>query len=118
MRTSLEIVPRSPADLDAAIALIAARYPRIDTVNVPDRPNCELRSTDAVEQIRGRIAHRIPHLRACDFNESSATALIDTLAARGIDEVIGVAGDRADQANGFEPAAMSRFLTTHAPTLR
>lgn len=117
MRTSLEIVPRSPAELDAAIALIAARYPRIDTVNIPDRPNCELRSTDAVDHIRGRIAHRIPHLRACDFNESLATRMIETLAARGIDEVIVVAGDRADQASGFEPAAMIRFLTTHAPNL-
>ncbi len=117
MRTSLEIVPSSPAELDAAIALIAVRYPRIDTVNVPDRPNCELRSTAAVDRIRGRIAHRIPHLRACDFDESSAAALIDTLAARGIDEVIVVAGDRADEASGFEPAAMIRFLTTHAPTL-
>src|SRR4029079_366803 len=100
MRTSLEIVPRSAADLDAALSLIDARYPRIDTVNVPDRPNCDLRSTDAVHHIRGRIAHRIPHLRACDFDESSASLLIETLTERGIDEVIVVAGDKADAANG------------------
>src|SRR5882757_4997676 len=117
MRTSLEIVPRSSTELDAAIALIAARYPRIDTVNIPDRPNCELRSIDAVDCIRGRIAHRIPHLRACDFDESSAAVLIDTLMARAIDEVIVVAGDRADEACGFEPAAMIRFLTARAPAL-
>ena len=95
MRTSLEIVPRSLAELDAAISLIAARYPRIDTVNVPDRPNCDLRSTDAAHHIRGRIAHRIPHLRACDFDESSAPLLIEALTGREIDEVIVVAGDKA-----------------------
>ncbi|HTK97954.1 MAG TPA: methylenetetrahydrofolate reductase [Pseudomonadales bacterium] len=114
MRTSLEIVPRSLAELDAAISLIAARYPRIDTVNVPDRPSCDLRSTDAAHHIRGRIAHRIPHLRACDFDESSASLLIETLTERGIDEVIVVAGDKADAANGFEPTALIRHLATHA----
>jgi len=117
MRTSLEIVPRSTADLDDAIALIEARYPRIDTVNVPDRPNCELRSTDAVHHIRGRIAHRIPHLRACDFDESSAESLIDALSARDIDEVIVVAGDKAEAASRFEPTALIRVLASHSPHL-
>ena len=68
MRTSLEIVPRSAAELSAAVDLIATRYPRIDTVNVPDLATCELRSIDAVEHIRDRVLHRIPHLRACDFD--------------------------------------------------
>ena len=117
MRTSLEIVPRSAADLNTAVELIATRYPRIDTVNVPDLANCELRSIDAVDRIRDRIAHRIPHLRACDFDESSAIELIELLSARGIDEVIVVAGDRRADAplrTGFEPIAMIRFLAAHA----
>ena len=109
MRTSLEIVPHGTADLDAALDLIAARYPRIDTVNIPDRSNCDLRSIDAVHHIRGRIAHRIPHLRACDFDESSAGALIEAINNRGIDEVIVIAGDKADAAQGFEPTALIRI---------
>ncbi len=117
MRTSLEIVPHSTADLDTAIALIRARYPRIDTVNVPDRPNCDLRSTDAVHHIRGRIAHRIPHLRSCDFDDGSVAALLEVLVAREIDEVIVVAGDKAEAAKGFEPTALIRALTSHAPRL-
>lgn len=117
MRTSLEIVPRSLAELDAAISLIGARYPRIDTVNVPDRPNCDLRSTDAVHHIRGRIAHRIPHLRACDFDNSSAHRLVETLTAREIDEVIVVAGDKADEGVGFEPTELIRFLARHSANL-
>jgi methylenetetrahydrofolate reductase (NADPH) len=120
MRTSLEIVPRSEAELSAAVQLIATRYPRIDTVNVPDRPNCELRSIDAVDRIRDRIAHRIPHLRACDFDELSATELLGRLDARGIDEVIVVAGDRRSDATlhaGFEPSTMIGFLAAHAPSL-
>ena len=117
MRTSLEIVPRSPAELHAAVDLIATRYPRIDTVNVPDLATCTLRSIDAVDQIRDRVAHRIPHLRACDFDEASAIELIALLDARGIDEVIVVAGDSRGDAprTGFEPSAMIRFLAAHAP---
>jgi methylenetetrahydrofolate reductase (NADPH) len=119
MRTSLEIVPRSPAELSAAVDLIATRYPRIDTVNVPDLATCELRSIDAVEHIRARVAHRIPHLRACDFDEPAAIELIALLHARGIDEVIVVAGDRRSDAprTGFEPGAMIRFLAVHAPNV-
>ena len=120
MRTSLEIVPRSPADLDAAVALIAARYPRIDTVNVPDRPGSQLRSIDAADLVRGRIAHRIVHLRSCDFDEPSVTPLIGALTARDIDEVIVVAGDRpTDSAMdaGLSPCALIRALATGAPHL-
>ena len=105
--------------MSAAVDLIATRYPRIDTVNVPDLATCELRSVDAVEHIRDRVAHRIPHLRACDFDESSAIGLIALLDARGIDEVIVVAGDRRPDTprGGFEPGAMIRFLAAHAPHL-
>ena len=117
MRTSLEIVPRSAAELNAAVDLIATRYPRIDTVNVPDLATCEMRSVDAVDHIRDRVAHRIPHLRACDFDEPSAIELIAQLDTRGIDEVIVVAGDRRGDAPraGFEPGSMIRFLAAHAP---
>jgi methylenetetrahydrofolate reductase (NADPH) len=105
--------------LRAAVDLITTRYPRIDTVNVPDLATCELRSIDAVEHIRDRVAHRIPHLRACDFDESSAIGLIALLHARGIDEVIVVAGDPRGGATrtGLEPSAMIRFLAVHAPRL-
>ena len=118
MRTSLEIVPRTGAELDAAITLIATRYPGIDTVNVPDRPNCALSSLDAANRIRGRILHRIPHLRACDFAEPAAIELIHRLTALGINEVIVIAGDRAADADrrvGFEPTELIRFIAKHAP---
>jgi methylenetetrahydrofolate reductase (NADPH) len=117
MRTSLEIVPRTVADLDATAQLIAARYPRIETVNIPDRPNCDVRSVDAAAHLRGRIAHRIPHLRACDFDPTSALRLVDSLATRQIGEVIVVAGDHDGIRPGFEPTALIEFLTTHAKNL-
>jgi len=118
MRTSLEIVPRDFADLDAAADLIATRYPRIDTVNIPDRPNCDVRSVDAADRLRGRVAHRIPHLRACDFDPLSALRLLESLAAKRIDEVIVVAGDvDGTDRPGFEPSALIAFLTRHSSGL-
>ncbi len=118
MRTSLEIVPRSVADLTAAVALLAARYPGIDTVNIPDRPNCALDSVAAAHCVHGRIAHRIPHLRSRDFDAASAIQLAARLTEYAIDEVIVVAGDRrGDSAVGFEPIELIAFLRDHAPGL-
>lgn len=116
MRTSLEIVPRSVGELDAAVALIAARYPGIDTVNLPDRPNCVLGSVAAAHCIRGRIAHRIPHLRSHDFDKASAASLVARLNEYAIDEVIVVAGDRRGE-GGFEPVQLIAFLRAHASAI-
>jgi methylenetetrahydrofolate reductase (NADPH) len=121
MRTSLEVVPRSAAALFAAIELIRNRYPGIDTVNVPDLANCELSSIDAVTLIVGRIPHRIPHLRARDFDVSSAPALAERLRLCSIDEVIVIAGDTRsanDTGAGFEPTALMQFLADRLPNLR
>jgi methylenetetrahydrofolate reductase (NADPH) len=118
MRTSLEIVPRTAADLDVTARLIATRYPRIETVNIPDRPNCELRSVDAAAHLHGRIAHRIPHLRACDFDAAKAEWLLDSLSTKAITEVIVVAGDHDGGARpGFEPSALIEFLAARSRSL-
>jgi methylenetetrahydrofolate reductase (NADPH) len=119
MRTSLEVVPRSAAELVAAVDLIRSRYPGIDTVNVPDLATCQLGSVDAVTLLAGRIAHRIPHLRARDFDAATAPALAERLQQRGIDEVIVIAGDKrtTNDAGGFEPTTLIRFLADRLPNL-
>jgi methylenetetrahydrofolate reductase (NADPH) len=120
MRTSLEVVPRSAAALLAAVQLIRNRYPGIDTVNVPDLANCELRSTAAVALIEGRIEHRIPHLRARDFDAASVASLLAELRQLALREVIVIAGDKrgaADPDNGFEPTALIRRLAGDLPDL-
>jgi methylenetetrahydrofolate reductase (NADPH) len=120
MRTSLEIVPRSGAELHATVELITTRYPRIDTVNIPDLANCELNSVDAVRRIGTAVAHRIPHLRSHDFDERSAERLAATLTASGIDEVVVVAGDRRSDPSppdALAPCAMIRILGAHTPHL-
>jgi methylenetetrahydrofolate reductase (NADPH) len=119
MRTSLEVVPRSAAELIAAVELVQSRFPGIDTVNVPDVATCELGSVDAVTLIAGRIPHRIPHLRARDFNSATAQLLAERLQLRGIDEVIVIAGDKRNMhdPDGFEPTALIRFLADRLPNV-
>jgi methylenetetrahydrofolate reductase (NADPH) len=102
------------------VQLVRDRYPGIDTINVPDLANCELRSVDAVALIEGRIAHRIPHLRARDFNTTSVSMLADRLRHRSIREVIVIAGDKrgaAEPADGFEPTTLIRRLARIVPNL-
>jgi len=117
MRTSLEVVPRSNAALRSTLALIAARFPRIDTVNLPDLANCALSSIDAACTIAGQIEHRIPHLRARDFTAATAQTLTDRLHQLRIDEVIVIAGDtRADGINGgLTPAQIIAHIAKVLP---
>lgn len=119
MRTSIELVPRSRADLLAAAALVNARYPRIDTVNVPDVASCELDSVTAVTLLAGSIAHRIPHLRSRDFSPRNVATLASALERSRVDEVIVIAGDvRGAEASGsFTPVELIGWLTRHFPRL-
>jgi methylenetetrahydrofolate reductase (NADPH) len=117
MRTSLEIVPYDLAALDAAAHLIAKRYPRIDTINLPDRADSSLGSIAAATQLRARIVHRIPHLRACDFIEASVPALIEALAGAAVDEVVVIAGDQREPRTGLEPTQLITRLTRAARNL-
>jgi methylenetetrahydrofolate reductase (NADPH) len=119
MRTSLEVVPRSGAALAAAVALVARRYPGIDTVNLPDLANCELDSMAAAAAVAGHVRHRIPHLRARDLNSDTANEIAARLAQHAIDEVIVVAGDaRGDGANeGLTPTQLIAHLARALPNL-
>jgi methylenetetrahydrofolate reductase (NADPH) len=119
MRTSLEVVPRSNAALRSTLELVTARYPRIDTVNLPDLANCTLTSMDAAVATAGLIEHRIPHLRARDFTVATAHALTVRLQQQRIDEVIVIAGDvRADSVgDGLTPTQLIGFIAEVLPTV-
>ena len=67
MRISIELVPRSPAALDASLATLRASFPAIDTVNIPDLVRFPFRSWHACARARQQVPNAIPHLRARDF---------------------------------------------------
>jgi methylenetetrahydrofolate reductase (NADPH) len=92
-RLSVELVPRSPASLDADLATLAARFPAIDTVNIPDLLRFELRSWQACGQALGRLPRAIPHLRAMDFAPERLEPLLAALDQHRLPEVLVVRGD-------------------------
>ena len=92
-RVSLELVPRSRASLDADLAAIAAQFPSVDTVNIPDLLRFELRSWEACGHARRKLPRAIPHLRAMDFAPERVEPLLAELAAHGLGEVLVVRGD-------------------------
>ena len=92
-RLSLELVPRSLASLDADLTALAAHFPGVDTVNIPDLLRFELRSWEACGQARRRFARAIPHLRAMDFSPEALGPLLAQLDGHDLGEVLVVRGD-------------------------
>jgi methylenetetrahydrofolate reductase (NADPH) len=92
-RLSLELVPRSLASLDADLAAIAAHFPGVDTVNIPDLLRFELRSWEACGHARARLPRAIPHLRAMDFAADRLEPLLAQLERHRLGEVLVVRGD-------------------------
>jgi methylenetetrahydrofolate reductase (NADPH) len=115
MQVSLEIVPRSPADLERAAELGRA-FPAIGAVNVPDLLRFPLRSWEACADLRAdpAIADRfrlIPHLRAIDFDPNAPFPLGSALRAAGITRVLAIAGDPPqDMARRVYPATTVEFI--------
>jgi methylenetetrahydrofolate reductase (NADPH) len=92
-RISIELVPRSAASIASDLGTVAARFPGVDTVNIPDLLRFELRSWEACGQARRRLARAIPHLRAMDFAPAELGPLLAELDAHGLGEVLVVRGD-------------------------
>jgi methylenetetrahydrofolate reductase (NADPH) len=121
-RISIELVPRSPASLDAELREIRERFPDVDTVNVPDLLRFPLRSWEACAQARGCLPRAIPHLRAMDAAPDAPFALREKLAAAGIRDVLVVTGDPpqdlAHRVHPTTPVELIRRIKREAPELR
>ncbi len=92
-RISVELVPRSPESLTAELAAVGARFPALDTVNLPDLERFSLRSWEACALARPRFPVAIPHLRALDVDLAEIDEWAARLDALGLDRVIAVRGD-------------------------
>jgi methylenetetrahydrofolate reductase (NADPH) len=92
---SIELVPRSPDSLRADLQVMREHLPAVRMVNIPDLLGFELRSWEACRQARAALPRAIPHLRAMDVDlEHGVRALVETLRAADLHEVLVVQGDR------------------------
>lgn len=92
MRISIELVPRNETDLRAQLAEVA-RFPRVDTVNIPDIIRFPLRSWQSCGVARETVPRVIPHLRAIDVDVQRPLAAAAQLECDGVEEALVVAGD-------------------------
>jgi len=95
MEISLEAVPRSEEALREAAA-VAARFPAVTLVNVPDLTRFSIRSWEACALLAGGASSSfalMPHLRARDFHPSKPFPLGEWFARHGIDRVLVISGD-------------------------
>ncbi len=104
-RISIELVPRNTASLNRELADLAAQFPFIDTVNIPDLLRFDVRSWQGCALARRRMPHAIPHLRAIDFGRDEPFPLAGFLREHGIDEVLVVTGDPPPADAGREDGA-------------
>jgi methylenetetrahydrofolate reductase (NADPH) len=124
MFISLEAVPRSRETL-AETAGIAAEFPQINIINIPDLLRFPLRSWDAcgiLETPGEPQFDRMPHIRAIDFDMTKPFPHRDLFRARGIRRVLVIAGDPpkdgAHRTYATETAAFINKLKTEMPELR
>ena len=122
MRVSIELVPRNEASLDAQLREMAASFPGVDTVNLPDIVRFPLRSWSGCEKVRHFVPHAIPHLRAIDVDLERPLEAAASLGEGGLDEVLVVSGDPPSDMSravyGSSPVEVIRKLKREHPGVR
>jgi len=91
---SIELVPRSAEALEAELRLVKQEFPAVDTINIPDLLNFDLRSWQGGALASQHFPHVIPHLRAIDFNLEAPDPFAPFFAAGDFDSVLVVTGDQ------------------------
>jgi methylenetetrahydrofolate reductase (NADPH) len=111
MRVSVELIPRSEADL-AEQLLDAAHVPGVDTINLPDLTRFPYRSWDACRQV-GRAGYRtVAHVRAIDVAMERPLPFEAALHDGTLDEVLVVAGDApADMSREVHPTTSVQVIS-------
>src|SRR5690606_17134205 len=104
---SIELVPRSMERLLAEAEAVAARFPQMTWLNIPDIKRLPVRSDEAALACVGGSFRVIPHIRARDRDVAASVRLLERLAHAGVTDALIVTGDRIRQ---DEPADHPRTL--------
>ncbi|PLX99128.1 MAG: 5,10-methylenetetrahydrofolate reductase, partial [Desulfuromonas sp.] len=91
---SIELVPRSEAALEKELQLVKNHFPAIDTINIPDLLNFDLRSWQGGAVAQKHFPHVIPHLRAIDFDLDSESPFAGLSSAGDFAAMLVITGDR------------------------
>ena len=89
---SIELVPRSEESLERELKLVKKYFPSIDTINIPDLLNFDLRSWEGGRLARKYVTNVIPHLRAIDFDLESGNPCDRIFCGGGFDKLLVITG--------------------------
>ncbi len=93
MRISVELIPRSEAEVYADASLVHAAMPEVNAFNIPDLMHFPLRSWDACAIASKILPASIPHIRAIDIPPVGDLPMAEAILASGLSEVLVVRGD-------------------------
>jgi methylenetetrahydrofolate reductase (NADPH) len=93
MRLSVELVPRSAAELVSDALIVKTALPAATALNLPDLTQFPMRSWEACEVTSRIVPASIPHLRAIDFGTGEAEEVAQRVLQAGLREVLVVRGD-------------------------
>lgn len=93
MNISIELVPRSEADVQQDLEIVRANLSRVTMVNIPDLLRFPLRSWRACGIAKNHYERAIPHIRAVDFDPHAAFLIAEELDELGLDTLLVVSGD-------------------------
>lgn len=93
MRISVELVPRSEADLHADAIAVKTGMPQANAFNIPDLMRFPLRSWTACAITSKIMPASIPHIRAIDVPPGGDLPMAEVILSSGLSEVLVVRGD-------------------------
>jgi methylenetetrahydrofolate reductase (NADPH) len=93
MRISVELIPRSEAELLRDATLVRSAMPQVNAFNIPDLMQFPLRSWEACKLTSNLLPASIPHIRAIDIPPGGELPLIESIQAAAITEILVIRGD-------------------------
>lgn len=90
---SIELVPRNEEALLLELSLVRKHFPAIDTINIPDLLNFDLRSWDGSRLAKQQFRNVIPHFRAIDFDLEKELPVEKIFGEKDFAAVLVVTGD-------------------------
>jgi methylenetetrahydrofolate reductase (NADPH) len=122
MRISVELVPRSEADVIADAKTVREVMPEVNTFNIPDLLHFPLRSWDACAIVRKILPTSIPHIRAMDIPPGDEIPVAEPILNSGLSEVLVIRGDPSrDLSHRTYPHTSDEIIRRfkrHHPTLK
>ena len=92
-RISIEIVPRTEAELNEELTTTFEKFPVFDTINIPDLLRFDIRSWQGCKIAKKYSKNTIPHIRSIDINMYEPLPMAQELIENDINEVLILTGD-------------------------